>query len=75
MTLLAWFVVFLLDSLLGDPPHWPHPVRWIGNLITVLQRAIRRICHSERAPKLGGGPAVGSAAVCSVAPAMAWRLK
>ncbi|MGL5386709.1 MAG: adenosylcobinamide-phosphate synthase CbiB [Serratia sp. (in: enterobacteria)] len=55
MTLLAWFVAFLLDSLLGDPPHWPHPVRWIGNLITVLQRAIRRICHSERALKLGGG--------------------
>ncbi|CAI1684909.1 adenosylcobinamide-phosphate synthase CbiB [Serratia fonticola] len=55
MTLLAWFVAFLLDSLLGDPPHWPHPVRWIGNLITVLQRAIRRTCHSERALKLGGG--------------------
>ncbi len=55
MTLLAWFAAFLLDSLLGDPPHWPHPVRWIGNLITVLQRAIRRICHSERALKLGGG--------------------
>lgn len=36
MTLLAWFAAFLLDSLLGDPPHWPHPVRWIGNLITVL---------------------------------------
>jgi adenosylcobinamide-phosphate synthase len=55
MTLLAWFAAFLLDSLLGDPPHWPHPVRWIGNLITALQRAIRRICHSERALKLGGG--------------------
>lgn len=55
MTLLAWFAAFLLDSLLGDPPHWPHPVRWIGNLITVLQRAIRRTCHSERTLKLGGG--------------------
>ena len=55
MTLLAWWVAFLLDSLLGDPPHWPHPVRWIGNLIALLQRAIRRVCHSERALKLGGG--------------------
>ncbi|WP_145581991.1 adenosylcobinamide-phosphate synthase CbiB [Yersinia vastinensis] len=54
MTLAAWFVAFLLDSWLGDPPHWPHPVRWIGNLITVLQRAIRAVCPSERALKWGG---------------------
>ncbi|WP_337263777.1 MULTISPECIES: adenosylcobinamide-phosphate synthase CbiB [unclassified Serratia (in: enterobacteria)] len=55
MTLAAWFAAFLLDSLLGDPPHWPHPVRWIGNLINVLQRPIRRACHSERALRIGGG--------------------
>ncbi|MFW5392104.1 adenosylcobinamide-phosphate synthase CbiB [Yersinia sp. 2544 StPb PI] len=54
MTLSAWFVAFLLDSWLGDPPHWPHPVRWIGNLISVMQRAIRAVCHSERALKWGG---------------------
>ncbi|WP_145561020.1 adenosylcobinamide-phosphate synthase CbiB [Yersinia mollaretii] len=54
MTLAAWFVAFLLDSWLGDPPHWPHPVRWIGNLITWLQRGIRAVCHSERALKWGG---------------------
>ncbi|MHA7847317.1 adenosylcobinamide-phosphate synthase CbiB [Serratia sp. D1N4] len=55
MTLAAWMVAFLLDRLLGDPPHWPHPVRWIGNLINVLQRLIRRVCHSERALRIGGG--------------------
>ncbi|MFC0228419.1 adenosylcobinamide-phosphate synthase CbiB [Serratia aquatilis] len=55
MTVIAWFVAFLIDSLLGDPPHWPHPVRWIGNLINVLQRLIRRICHSDSALKIGGG--------------------
>ncbi|CNI60903.1 cobalamin biosynthesis protein [Yersinia mollaretii] len=54
MTLAAWFVAFFLDSWLGDPPHWPHPVRWIGNLITWLQRGIRAVCHSERALKWGG---------------------
>ncbi|CQD32829.1 adenosylcobinamide-phosphate synthase CbiB [Yersinia mollaretii] len=54
MTLAAWFVAFLLDSWLGDPPHWPHPVRWIGNLITWLQRGIRAVCHSERSLKWGG---------------------
>jgi cobyrinic acid a,c-diamide synthase len=30
MTLLAWCVAWLLDVIIGDPPHWPHPVRWIG---------------------------------------------
>ncbi|KGA74275.1 cobD/Cbib family protein [Yersinia enterocolitica] len=58
MTLSAWFVAFLLDHWLGDPPRWPHPVRWMGNLITLLQRAIRTLCHSEWALKWGGGGAV-----------------
>ena len=21
----------MLDFIIGDPPRWPHPVRWIGN--------------------------------------------
>ncbi len=25
---------YLLDSILGDPDHWPHPVRVYGDLIT-----------------------------------------
>jgi adenosylcobinamide-phosphate synthase len=25
---------YLLDLCLGDPPGWPHPVRWLGLLIT-----------------------------------------
>lgn len=55
MTLAAWFVAFLIDYFLGDPPHWPHPVRWIGNLITALQRAIRAVCRSDLALRIGGG--------------------
>lgn len=55
MTLLAWAAAWLLDYWLGDPPHWPHPVRWIGNLITLTQRVVRKFCKSERALKMGGG--------------------
>ncbi|AHJ73359.1 adenosylcobinamide-phosphate synthase CbiB [Kosakonia sacchari] len=55
MTLLAWAVAFLLDRLLGDPPHWPHPVRWIGALINLLQSIVRRYCHSDNALRTGGG--------------------
>lgn len=25
---------YLLDLCLGDPPRWPHPVRWLGRLIS-----------------------------------------
>lgn len=55
MTLLAWCVAFLLDGLLGDPPHWPHPVRWIGAFINLTQRAVRKVCRSESTLRLGGG--------------------
>ena len=55
MTLLAWCCAWLLDFLIGDPQSWPHPVRWIGNLIHLVQRAVRRTCHSDRALRIGGG--------------------
>lgn len=54
MMLSACLVAWCLDLLLGDPPHWPHPVRWIGQLIQVLQRGIRYLCRSERALYFGG---------------------
>jgi len=40
-TLLALPLGFLLDQLLGDPPAWPHPVRWIGRLIQYLETLLR----------------------------------
>jgi adenosylcobinamide-phosphate synthase len=45
--LLALPAGFLLDQVLGDPPGWPHPVRWLGRLIRVLEKPLRR-CLSER---------------------------
>jgi adenosylcobinamide-phosphate synthase len=41
---------FLLDQLLGDPPSWPHPVRWIGRLIHLLEPPLRRLVRE----RLGG---------------------
>lgn len=54
MTLLAWAVAWLLDCLIGDPRGMPHPVRWIGALITQTQRLVRHFCHSDRALRTGG---------------------
>ncbi len=31
---------YLLDQLLGDPEHWPHPVRFIGKMITMLEKIL-----------------------------------
>ena len=31
---LPFLAGYLLDLCLGDPPGWPHPVRWLGSLIT-----------------------------------------
>ncbi|MFH0473297.1 adenosylcobinamide-phosphate synthase CbiB [Kluyvera ascorbata] len=55
MTLLAWCLAWVLDFIIGDPHSWPHPVRWIGNLINAVQRAVRRVCHSDLALRIGGG--------------------
>ena len=54
MTLLAWAVAWLLDCLIGDPRSMPHPVRWVGALITLTQRLVRHVCHSDRALRTGG---------------------
>jgi adenosylcobinamide-phosphate synthase len=31
---LPFLAGYLLDLCLGDPPGWPHPVRWLGRLIS-----------------------------------------
>lgn len=45
---------FVLDMLLGDPYRLPHPVRWIGALITTLERRLRRDEDSETAGRHRG---------------------
>nr|WP_321238947.1 adenosylcobinamide-phosphate synthase CbiB [uncultured Tolumonas sp.] len=54
MTLVIYSTAFLLDLILGDPHHWPHPIRWIGNSISWVQKQLRAICHSEPALYIGG---------------------
>ena len=48
------FIGFLLDLWLGDPPNWPHPVRWIGTSISKVQQYIRSRCQTEASLKWGG---------------------
>ena len=43
LTFFALPIGFALDLLLGDPQGWPHPVIAIGRLISLLERALRRL--------------------------------
>ena len=40
--LYALTFAFLLDRLIGDPPSWPHPVKWMGSLIGRLDKALNK---------------------------------
>jgi len=43
-----------LDFGLGDPPGWPHPVRWMGAAITAFERLVRRRVQSPRGLRAAG---------------------
>ena len=36
--LIAITIAFFIDKVVGDPPHWHHPVRWIGSLISFFEK-------------------------------------
>ncbi|KKB36029.1 adenosylcobinamide-phosphate synthase CbiB [Bacillus thermotolerans] len=40
--LLAATAALFIDRLIGDPPHWPHPVRWLGSLIAFLEKHLNK---------------------------------
>lgn len=39
--MIAFFLGFLLDLVLGDPYCFPHPIRLIGKLVTVTEKMLR----------------------------------
>ncbi|MDR2406398.1 MAG: adenosylcobinamide-phosphate synthase CbiB [Deltaproteobacteria bacterium] len=39
---LITVIAYILDSLIGDPQTWPHPVRYIGKAIDLLEALIRK---------------------------------
>ncbi|KIL49715.1 adenosylcobinamide-phosphate synthase CbiB [Jeotgalibacillus soli] len=45
--LSAMTIALILDRFIGDPPNWPHPVRWIGSLIMLLERNLNKGNHRK----------------------------
>ncbi len=55
MTLVLYFGAWVLDGLLGDPVNWPHPIRWIGLLISKCEKLARRVCQHRVSLYIAGG--------------------
>ena len=49
---LALLSGFLLDLLIGDPPNWPHLVRFYGKVISALEARL----YPMKNKLLGGAP-------------------
>src|SRR5690625_5359982 len=39
---LAIVIAWLIDQWFGDPPHWPHPVKWFGRMIAFCDRRLNK---------------------------------
>ncbi|MEN3003615.1 adenosylcobinamide-phosphate synthase CbiB [Dehalobacterium formicoaceticum] len=48
------WAAYLLDLIIGDPRGFPHPVIYIGKLISFLENQIRKKAKTEHALRVGG---------------------
>ena len=56
MVLLTAIILgFILDFIFGDPRWLPHPICFIGKLISVTEKAVRRFCGEKPEGLLMGG--------------------
>ena len=51
MNLLSIYTGYALDLIIGDPYSFPHPVRYIGKLISIVEKQIRKITSSDKGSK------------------------
>ena len=50
LDMMFWLVIpaaFALDMVVGDPPTWPHPIRWMGQCIEKGEPVVRRWVANE----------------------------
>lgn len=69
----ALLLGFFLDLLIGDPHVLYHPVRMIGNLISVTEKAVRRVFPKTNRGELAGG-LLTVLAVAFVSTAVPWLI-
>ncbi|MGL4797651.1 MAG: adenosylcobinamide-phosphate synthase CbiB [Paraclostridium sp.] len=52
--IICMIIAYIIDLIIGDPYSFPHPVRFIGNLIRTIEKSIRRIAKTPKQLKVGG---------------------
>ena len=70
MTALEISAAYLADLLFGDPPGYPHPVRLIGQTISLLEKKFLQWTHTPRMQRLSG--VIMAAAIVSGAGILTW---
>ncbi len=51
---ISIILAYIIDKLLGDPLWFPHPVVYMGKLISFLEQKLRRIAKTKKALKVAG---------------------
>ena len=54
MNIFSIYIGYITDLIVGDPYSFPHPVRYIGNLIKFIEKKIRKVAKNDRDLKIGG---------------------
>ena len=54
MNILSLYIGYIIDLIIGDPYSFPHPVKYIGKLIKVVENFIRKRSKTDRGLKIGG---------------------
>ncbi len=72
MTVLEISAAYLVDLLLGDPPGYPHPVRLIGQTISLLEKKFLQWAHTPWMQRLSG--VIMATAIVSGAGIFTWAI-
>src|SRR5699024_9874493 len=40
--IIAMILAYVIDFIIGDPKHWPHPVKWMGSFISFLDKKLNK---------------------------------
>ena len=54
MNILSLYIGYIIDLIVGDPYSFPHPVKYIGKLIKVVENFVRKIAKTDKGLKIGG---------------------
>ena len=57
-SLFALLIGFCIDSVIGDPHGFPHPVVAIGRLISLLERGFRKLFPKTKAGEIAAGACI-----------------